>query len=355
MRKMIFNFWENRRERFYRKQRWHLFSDIFFIVIIFVLAGVAFRLFLYNPSFINMITVPKIPHNGEIVVDKEEIKFEFEAEPLKVAVNLEEEISWDIKYVNIGEIAINQAEFSFDLEASNFQLLSFTAEGDVEIKDDVFIFKNIAPGETKEARLSIAWRNPSFSSARLIEAALNTKSVAAKLMLEKIVNLPIVKINSQLTLEANLYYHSPQGDQLGIGPVPPVVGVPTKYWLIVKANNSGNNLSNLVFSAQLAPNVELADEYSLLAGKFSYDNLRRRLIWQVDALDASGGDYIANFALNFTATADQVGKNALVLSNLEYYANDDWTGVEISKKLYNLDTSLPADRLNRGAGKVLSE
>jgi hypothetical protein len=355
MRKIIFNFWEKRRERFYRKQRWHLFLDIFLIVIILILAAISFRLFLYNPSFINMITAPQILIDKEVIPEKKEVKFGLEAEPLKSSVNFEEDIVWDIKYINTGEIEIDKVELNLDLEASNFELISFSVEGDLEMQDEVFVFENITPGETKEARLSIAWRNPSFKSTRLIETALNTKSIADKLILEKMVNLPGVKINSQLNLEANLYYHSPQGDQLGIGPIPPVVGIPTKYWLIVKANNIGNNLSNLVFSAQLAPGVELADEYSLLAGKFSYDNSRRRLIWQVDALDASGGDYIANFALNFSATADQVGKNALILSNLEYYADDDWTGVEISKKLYNLDTSLPADRLNRGEGEVLSE
>jgi hypothetical protein len=354
MRKNIFNFWKNRHERFYKKKRWHLFLDIFFIAVMIILVIVTFRLFLYNPSFINMITVPDIPI-GEDIVDKKEIKFEFEAEPLKAAVNFEEEIVFDIKYVNAGKIEINKVEFSFDLDDSNFKLISFTTEGDLETQDDVFIFENISPGETKEARLSIIWRDPVFNSGRFITASLNTKSVADKLILERAVNLPTVKINSQLNLEANLYYHSPQGDQLGIGPIPPVVGVPTKYWLIVKANNQGNNLSDLVFSAQLAPGVEFADEYSLLAGKFSYDSSRRRLIWQVDSLEASGGDYIANFAVNLIATADQIGKNALILNNLEYYADDDWTGVEIHKRLYNLDTSLPADRLNKGEGAVLSE
>jgi hypothetical protein len=355
MRKIIFNLWENRRERFYKKKRWHLFLDLFLIALILVLAVIAVRLFLYNPSFINLITTPQIPITGEIVSEKKDIKFDFKAEALKSSVNLEEEIAWDIKYVNTGELEIDQAEFSFDLESSNFELLSFKAEGNLEIKEDSFIFKNIAPGETREARLSIAWRHPSFSQARLIEAALKTKSTVAKASLERIVNLPTIKINSQLNLEANLYYHSPQGDQLGIGPIPPVVGVPTKYWLILKASNRGNSLSNFVFNAQLAPGVEFMGEYSLLAGKFSYDNSKRRLIWQVDALDANGGDYIANFAVNFTPTLDQIGADALIFKNLEYYTTDDWTGVEISKKLYNLDTSLPADRLNKGEGKVLSE
>jgi len=358
MRKIIFNFWEKRRERFYKKKRWHLFLDIFFIIVMIVLAGVVFRLFLYNPRFIEMVTVPKIPIDREAVKEKKEIKFNFEAEPLKAAVDFGEELVWNIKYQNVGEIDINKVEFSFDLDNSNFQLLSFRfseTEDELSVKDNTFILENISPGETKAVHLLVAWRNPVFSSGRLMTTTLNTKSVADKLILEKSLNLPSIKINTQLNLEANLYYHSPQGDQLGIGPIPPVVGVPTKYWLIVKASNQGNNLSNLIFSAQLAPGVELAQERSLLAGKFSYDDSRRRLIWQVDSLEASGGDYIANFAVSFTATSDQVGENALILNNLEYYVDDDWTGAEIHKKLYNLDTSLPADRLNKGEGRVLSE
>jgi len=156
-------------------------------------------------------------------------------------------------------------------------------------------------------------------------------------------------------MRASIYYHSPQGDQLGIGPLPPIIDVPTTYWLIVKAINSGNNLRNLSFSAQLPPSVELSGEQSLLAGRYSYNQETRRLIWQVDSLEASGGDYIANFALVLTPTDSQIGKNAYLLKNLQYHADDVLTGSVISSQLSDLDTSLPDDRLNRGSGVVVKE
>jgi hypothetical protein len=44
MHKHFLNFWHKRRERFYRRQKWHLVVDISLFVILIILAAISIRL-----------------------------------------------------------------------------------------------------------------------------------------------------------------------------------------------------------------------------------------------------------------------------------------------------------------------
>lgn len=354
MRKNIFNFWERRRERFYKKKRFHFFLDIFFLFLMLTLALLALRLSFYSPTFIESITPPELPIQDEQPIKEKIIDFEIEAQVSRSFIAAGSRATWSINFLNTGDVKIDKLELSLDSSNINFQLLDFIVSGHDSENYDVAL-ESIDPGEERYFNLSIDWKNLGASSIRLLEAPLRVKSISENLILEKTLNLPGVKISGNLGLEADLYYHSSRGDQLGIGPIPPVVGIPTKYWLIIKASNYGNKLSDFIFSAQLAPGVQFAGEHSLLAGKFSYDESRSRLIWTLDELGPSGEEYIANFAVNLIPAENQIGENAVILNNIEYHASDDWTGENIYRRLPDLDSSLPADRLNRGEGKVLAE
>jgi len=52
------------------------------------------------------------------------------------------------------------------------------------------------------------------------------------------------KICSSLNVKSAGYYYSPQGDQLGMGPIPPMVDIPTNYWIFWSADNFGNDLGS---------------------------------------------------------------------------------------------------------------
>lgn len=98
--------------------------------------------------------------------------------------------------------------------------------------------------------------------------------------------------------------------------------------------------------------MELNDQQSLLAGNLLIT--RSPACWSGKSIQmaASGGDYIANFALVLTPSKSQIGNNAALLSSLHYHADDIFSGKEISAALKDLDSSLPEDRLNKGQGIV---
>ncbi len=355
MSKKFLNFWHNRRKRFYRRQKWHLVLDFSLMLILLVLAGVSIRMAVYNPTLISMIKWPISSPTTSPVDKQKTLNFDLITTTNTDKVEEEEAITYLIEYKNSGEKDIDELKLEFSFISAAFDLRALESDNeDIEINDSQIVIKNIKAGEQKDFEINVEWRTVQLNFPRNIQSSIKAVAIANdNSQIEKVFNLEDIKIISNLNISANLFYHSLQGDQLGIGPIPPIVGIPTKYWLIVNAENSGNQLQNLVFSAQLEPGVELAEEYSLLAGKFSYNQERRLLIWQVDSLDASGGNYSANFALRLIPTEAQIGKNAPMLSNIRYHVYDSWADVEISNSLANLDSFLPADNINRGEGVVI--
>lgn len=350
--KIIRSWWQRRRDRFYHRNRWHLVLDFSLVIIILLLAGVAVRLAFYHPLIIETFHLnPPVINNP---VSNNGLNWQLDIDTAQSAISLGEDLTLTLHYQNNSEITINQAEIRLDLTSAAFKITSIKTDyAEALSSGDKLIIKDIKPGERGDLALVVAWRVEKEDFPRSLQGKARVKLSNQNAQLEQELAFPVVKIASNLQMSAALYYHSPQGDQLGIGPVPPVVGVPTTYWLIVKAVNDGNDLKNAVFSAQLPVGVELSDEYSLLAGKFSYDSKARRLLWQLDSISAAGGDYIANFALVLTPSQQQLGKEVTILKNLRYHADDVWTQTELAGTLADLDSSLPADRLNRGNGVVI--
>ncbi len=352
--KIIRRWWQRRRDRFYHRNRWHLVLDFSLVIIILLLAGVAIRLAFYHPLIIETF------HLNPPVIDNPAsnngLNWQLDVGATQSSVGLGENLTLTLHYQNNSETPINQAEIRLDLNSAAFKITSITTDNNKSlISGDKLVIKDIKPGEKGDLALVAAWRVEKEDFPRSLQGKVLVKLFNQNSQLEQELDFPAVKIASDLQMSAALYYHSPQGDQLGIGPVPPVVDVPTTYWLIVKAVNNGNDLKNAVFSAQLPIGVELSGEYSLLAGKFSYDSDARRLLWQLDSISAAGGDYIANFALVLTPSQQQLGKEVTILKNLRYHADDTWTQTELFGTLTDLDSSLPADRLNRGNGVVIAQ
>ncbi|MDD2680886.1 MAG: hypothetical protein PHE20_02145 [Patescibacteria group bacterium] len=360
MHKKVIHWWHGRRARFYRNSRWHLVLDISLVVLIILLASIALRLSSYHPQIMNTLNFDHYFNGGtSTTTSNDKLKFEVGSQINKNVISNGDDIILTINYANLGNVDLDTLTITPEFSSAAFKIIELSLVGNdsinTSIKDNALILKELKVDEGSEISLLIKWSAVKTDFPREINWSLHVEGVHGQQEAQKNQILPSIKIISDLNLEANIYFHSPQGDQLGIGPIPPIVGIPTTYWLIVKAENLGNDLSDLVFSANLPTGVELSGEESLLAGKASYDKAQRRLIWQLDSLSAVGGDYIANFGLNFTPTDEQVGKNAIILSNLRYNVTDNFTGTRISGSLNNLDSSLPDDHLNRGLGVIEAE
>ncbi|MDP3837058.1 MAG: hypothetical protein Q8Q67_03075 [bacterium] len=354
MLKQINNWWQDRRNRFYRRRRLHLALEIFLITVILLLAGLALFLSSYHPALNGTF----FPDGNATSSDPTSTKLVYtvSADSQSLVVSRGDSLDSTITFKNNGTSKISDVEMLIDFDSYAFELSSLQADGEgVTVRDDKILLENIKPGDTIVINSKASWRAIKNDFPRSIKSKLIVTASNNEARLVKEVSVPDYRITSDLKIEAAAYYHSPQGDQLGIGPIPPIVGVPTTYWLIVKAENNGNDLNNLALSFHLPVGVELTGDVSLLAGKYSYNAATRRLIWQLESVDASGGDYFANFAIALTPNESQIGKNILLVDQIQYHADDSWTSEVISSQLSNIDTSLPADRFNRGQGQVSAE
>jgi hypothetical protein len=163
-----------------------------------------------------------------------------------------------------------------------------------------------------------------------------------------------VKICSSLNVESTAYYYSPQGDQLGAGPIPPMVDVPTNYWIFWSADNFGNNLSSLTMSADLPQGLVWTNNKSILDGNLQYGEISRRVIWTIDNISAQGGEYQAKFELGLIPEEKDIGQILDLLKNIKFSAQDDFCGVQISGTKEKIDTNLKDDNLSSGKGRVES-
>jgi hypothetical protein len=164
---------------------------------------------------------------------------------------------------------------------------------------------------------------------------------------------PKLKFISALQPSAKALYYSAQGDQLGIGPLPPVVDVPTNYWIFWNINNSGNELANLTVTADLPDNVGWTNQTTVLSGNIRYGVVSHKVIWTIDAVAAEAGDNRVGFEIQLIPNASELGKIPNLLTNIQYTATDTFTGQPISGSLPSITADLKDDPTAAGKGKVI--
>ena len=160
------------------------------------------------------------------------------------------------------------------------------------------------------------------------------------------------KICSNLSVKSVGYYYSPQGDQLGTGPVPPIVDIPTDYWIFWEFDNFGNNLSSFFMSADLPKGLVWTNNKSVLEGNLQYGEISRRVIWTVDNIVNQGGKYEAKFEIGLIPEEKDLGKVLDLLNNIQFSAQDSFCGSKISGSKENINSDLKDDNFVNGKGKV---
>jgi hypothetical protein len=168
----------------------------------------------------------------------------------------------------------------------------------------------------------------------------------------------IAPVSSDLGVEATARYFSREGDQLGRGPLPPVVGETTTYWAFVPLRNTYNDLENVVVTATVAPRVEWTGETSVTLGQpLRYDASSRTLTWNVGRVTRfTGGAYPdvgLAFGLALTPQVDDAEKRAPLLTDITVRARDSATDTEQVAHAPALTTELMHDTRAQGKGVIV--
>jgi hypothetical protein len=342
-------------EKFYRPNKWHLILDISLTTVIVALIAVVVGLYLYNPQ----ISLPNwiAPIKPQIDLNNP---------PLVAEINVKEGAIYpgaaataEIILKNNGNQSIKNLTLNLTSTDNNFTITKIegaSATGTnlaLKIIDTKITITEISAGATSSTSLKVYFKS-NVKNAKLIGWQANSEYYFYKQLFKNIIPLASIKIAATVQAQAAAYYNSPQGDQLGSGPLPPVVGLPTNFWIFFKAEPNGD-FNSFIMSAKLPKNVSFTDNYSLLAGNLSYNKNTRQVIWQVDSLTAGDNDYRAGFELELVPDSGQVSKNALLASDIKFQAQDAFSGLKDSGSLNSLDTGLTEDPINEGSGKVTNE
>lgn len=351
MSNIISRYWQRRRERFYWKNRWHLVLDYSLVIIILMLAAAVIGLLAYRPIFSSSLSgsydANKLDLNNPPLV----ISFTLASSTAEAS----QPVLLKIDYQNNSPLAIQNLVISLSASDDNFSLsgLSLASGTPASARGQALVLPVLAPAQNGEvlATLTFTAKNP---ASRVInwqaqyDYGYNGQALSGKQIFNPI------NLSSTLSMTAVAYYNSPEGDQLGAGPLPPVVALPTNYWIFWQATSSGS-YKNLVVSAKLPRGVELTPARSLLAGNLTYNAVNRQLVWQVPALDNQVDAYRAGFEIQLIPTKNQAGLILPLISGLKYYATDATNLTESTGTLPDLTTNLDFDRLNSGQGKVASQ
>ncbi len=161
-----------------------------------------------------------------------------------------------------------------------------------------------------------------------------------------------IKLNSNLSLESAGYYYGPQGDQLGVGPIPPKADIPTTYWIIWQINNLGNDIESPEVTADLPSNVVWYELQSSTSGELTYSPVTKRVLWKPGSVNKTGGNYRISFPVTIVPRQSDIGTVPKLVTNIVIRGKDAFTGTVLERRAGDITTDIPADRQSAGKGKV---
>ncbi|EKD47224.1 MAG: hypothetical protein ACD_66C00167G0005 [uncultured bacterium] len=165
-------------------------------------------------------------------------------------------------------------------------------------------------------------------------------------------------LTSPVTMSSFGRYWAPSGDQLGRGPVPPIVGETTKYWIFWNIEETTNTLSNLTLEAELGTNVTMTGRQSVSTGS-SITQSHGTVYWSIPELDPTlpPGSAVVGIAFEvaITPSQDQVGTKPTLLGPTFLRASDRFTGASLTRTTAGVTTAIPYDTKAASYGGIVTE
>ncbi|MCD4694287.1 hypothetical protein K8R62_02930, partial [bacterium] len=301
----------------------------------------------------NELKIKQFEKSSQIKVVKP--SFEINIISNKNNLKLGDSVSFKLNFTNKEKGEIKDVNFSITSMNPDFSLSDFSVsrEDDYERKEDKIFLGDFELGEKKEIEILTDWTRNKIDTNQTLGLVLDLNYD----FLGQRVNLsqfsPAVKILSQIEVFSAGYYYSPQGDQLGVGPLPPKVGIPTSYWVFWEIKNFGNDLSKIKMSADLPKGTMWADEKTLLAGNLMHGDISDRVVWDLEKIKSIGGEYSAGFKINLIPDEGDVGKVLNLLENVRFSVYDNFCNEIQEITLKGISTNLEDDELSSGKGIVV--
>jgi len=165
------------------------------------------------------------------------------------------------------------------------------------------------------------------------------------------------KLSSYLEIQSyGRYYY--EGEQLGRGPIPPIVGEETKYWIFWNVANTTNKVKNVKVSGKLPPNVSWTGEQGFYSN-VEYNPANREVTWFIEDVNVHTGVIYpsvgAAFAVRLTPSEAQLGTEPLLLRDIRITGEDEFTGQFLENPASDVSTNLVYDERAQFLGTKVVE
>ncbi|HLD28615.1 MAG TPA: hypothetical protein VJB67_03290 [Patescibacteria group bacterium] len=286
-------------------------------------------------------------------------KFNLEITGQNNNIDSDKDSQYNISYLNQENFTLQNVTISakFDSNLVDNNIITWT-------KADLPELANIAPGQTgaisfpikiKSTISQLTETDKNFTLQAVAEATYQTADGTNNKFYSFSDRL-IQKLNTDLNLKAFGRYYTQEGDQLGIGPTPPIVGQVTKYWIFFNLENKYNDVSDVMVSARLPENISFTGKTSTTEDQPPIFNANNRQIsWQINTVTAPSEFFSsigATFEIELIPQNTDIGKTVDLITNISITGNDVFTGYKIIKTVDNITTNLTNDTKENSGGVV---
>ncbi|MFH1482473.1 MAG: hypothetical protein ABIE46_03065 [Patescibacteria group bacterium] len=282
-------------------------------------------------------------------------KFKVTLKAEKNNILSDKEVLFRLNYKNEEEKKVDNIRLILATDNDNFSLDSIALVNNkkCKIKNNILIIESVEFGESDFIDFKVKFLKKRAVTEQKNNLAATVIYDIGEEKVRYISRSPKVCVLSDISLKFEGYYYSQQGDQLGIGPLPPIVDTQTNYWIFFEIDNFGNDLKNATFIATLPRDVIWINKKSLSAGNLQYGEASKRVIWTVDEVNKNGGNYRVGFEVGVAPSQKDIGKILKLLSDISFSVDDNFCEEEITKTDFkDISTDLEKDRLAKEKGKV---
>jgi hypothetical protein len=158
-------------------------------------------------------------------------------------------------------------------------------------------------------------------------------------------------ITTPFMISTSARYYASNGDQIGIGPLPPVVGEATKYWVQLKLAPTSADISNLRVVARLGRNVRVTGRDALPDGG-TFVETDEGFVWSTEYLAANALGATASFEIELLPDAGQKGSVPVLIESVIAEAQDVRSDIKLESRATGVNANLPDDELGKNRGTV---
>jgi len=296
--------------------------------------------------------------NYPVALSFSQLKISLETKDKASAVSPGQELTYEVTYQNNEKYNLANLNLALRLENDFIdwdylgKKYKLSADKAVWLRSPAEAGEALAIGKEGKAEITIRLL-PALKSDQIQENGLSVKAnIEAtyfnpqnnKLIYTE--NAPLeTKINSDLKIKSFALYYTKEGDQLGVGPLPPQVGKITKYWLFLQTHNTTNQVNQAVVTAHLPLGIELTDKNILTDGALSAFDAQTRIIkWTIDQIPANVPEFYpgpeARLEIAVKPTNQDIGKALPLLDQIKISGTDAFTGARLEATGDNATTDI---------------